>query len=245
MIKSNLVHIGTSGWNYKHWQGTFYPLQLKSKNFLSFYSEKLYTVEINSSFYHLPKLKTFENWRDTVPKNFIFAVKASRFITHIKRLKDAKDAVDNFIERAKELQQTLGPILFQLPPHWKCNIDRLKSFLEILPKDYRYTFEFRDNSWWNEKIYQILRNFNVAFCIFHLAGQLTPKESTADFIYIRLHGPGDKYQGLYDKQTIKTWIEDFNQWNKQGKEVFCYFDNDEYAYAVQNALEMQHMIYSF
>lgn len=242
MIKSNLVHIGTSGWNYKHWQGTFYPLQLKSKNLLCFYSKKLHTVEINSSFYHLPELKTFENWRDIIPKNFIFAVKASRFITHIKRLKDAKEAVDNLIERAKGLQQALGPILFQLPPRWKCNTERLNTFLEILPKGHCYTFEFRDNSWWNEATYQILKNFNAAFCIFQLAGQLTPKEITANFIYIRLHGPGDKYQGLYDKKTLKAWSSDFVEWNKQGKEVFCYFDNDECGYAVQNALEMQQMV---
>jgi len=242
MKNTKKIHIGTSGWNYKHWQGPFYPEALSQKEWLSFYTNQFHTVEINNSFYQLPERTTFENWRDTVPGGFIFAVKASRYITHLKKLKEPKEALERFLDRAEMLANKLGPILFQLPPRWNFNHERLKSFLNLLPDKFRYTFEFRDPSWWNEQVYQTLSEHNAAFCIFELASNLTPKVATADFIYIRLHGPKGAYQGQYATQTLSGWVGAFATWSNQGKEIYCYFDNDQYGYAAQDALKLQAMV---
>ena len=155
------IHIGTSGWNYKHWRGPFYPKDLSQKKWLEFYIKKFHTVEINNSFYQLPEKTTFENWRDTVTEGFIFSVKASRYITHMKKLKEPNEALDRFLNRIEALKDKLGPILFQLPPRWKCNCERLKSFLNMMPDEFRYTFEFRDDSWWNDDVYEALSNHKI------------------------------------------------------------------------------------
>ncbi len=210
MKNSKTIHIGTSGWNYQHWSGPFYPKDLSQKEWLKFYADRFHTVEINNSFYQLPEKSTFENWRDTVPKNFIFSVKASRYITHMKKLKEPKDALKKFMNNVEALGDKLGPILFQLPPRWKFNYERLESFLNMLPEGFQYTFEFRDSSWWNENVYAALEEHKASFCIFQLAGDLTPKKVTADFVYIRLHGPGEAYQGNYDAQTLSGWAGAFS-----------------------------------
>lgn len=237
-----LIHIGTSGWHYQHWKGRFYPEDMPDQNMLKYYEKKFETAEINNTFYQLPKEKTLLRWRDTVPEDFIFSVKASRYITHMKKLKDPKEPVTNFLDRIKSLGHTLGPILFQLPPRWNCNPARLKSFLQVLPAHYRCTFEFRDQSWFDDQIYQALKDHNAAFCIYHLSGVLSPKEVTADFIYIRLHGPGGPYQGQYTDETLAKWGQIFDTWNKQGKEIYCYFDNDEAGYGAQDALRLQEIV---
>ncbi len=242
MASPKKIHIGTSGWNYKHWRGNFYPEDLPSSGWFDYYIKYFSTVEINNSFYQLPEKKTFEKWRKSVPENFVFSVKASRYITHMKKLKDPEQPVPNFIDNVKGLQDRLGPVLFQLPPRWNMNADRLQYFISQLPDGFRYTFEFRDDSWWHPDIYQILKDANMAFCIFDLAGTLSPKEITADFIYVRLHGPGAAYQGKYDAKTLSGWAGAFSAWQKQGKEVFCYFDNDQKGYAAQNALELAQML---
>ncbi len=160
----------------------------------------------------------------------------------MKKLKDPSDPVSNLLERLKILKNKLGPILFQLPPRWKCNSERLSSFLEELPPGYKYAFEFRDPRWFKEEIYNILRNNNSAFCIYDFNRRLSPKIATANFIYIRLHGPGGKYRGKYSKQDLTGWAGAFSSWIKQGKEIYCYFDNDEKGYAVQNAIELNDML---
>jgi uncharacterized protein YecE (DUF72 family) len=242
-MKKGKINIGTSGWNYKHWLGHFYPEDLKQKGWLQFYIEKGFkTVELNNPFYHLPKSTTFENWRKNVPDDFIFSVKASRYITHVKKLNDAGESVKLFFNNAKELKEKLGPVLFQLPPGWKFNKERFVDFLNNLSGKYIYTFEFRNDSWWNDEIFEILKNKNIAFCIFELQGTLTPREVTADFIYIRLHGPGGKYQGDYDKKTLANWAGFIQTFSEKGKDVYCYFDNDEKGYAAKNALELKEII---
>lgn len=241
-MKQNLIHIGTSGWHYPHWKGPFYPLQSPSTSLLSYYMKYFHTAEINNSFYQLPQKKTFEQWRDTVPENFIFSVKASRYITHMKKLKDPLQPVSHFLQRIDKLGNKRGPILFQLPPRWKCNPERLESFLKILPQKYRYTFEFRDPSWFHSEVYEILSRYGASFCIYDLDGRLSPKEITADFIYIRLHGPEGPYQGKYNQKTLSGWSSDFSRWTQQNKEVYCYFDNDQAGFAVQNAWELQELI---
>ena len=242
MARQTSIHIGTSGWHYGHWQGPFYPETLGSGDFLKFYSQKFHTVEINNSFYKLPEAATLKAWKDTVPANFIFAAKGSRFITHMKKLKDPEQSLSIFMERITHLGEKLGPILFQLPPRWFFNPERLRLFLAALPENFRYALEFRDPSWINDQTYQALADRGAAFCIYELAGYLSPKQVTADLVYIRLHGPGDAYQGSYDNRTLAGWAGAISTWAAQGKEVFCYFDNDEAGYAAQNALELQDML---
>ncbi len=237
------IHIGTSGWNYKHWIGKFYPEDLKQKDWLQFYIDKgLHTVELNNPFYHLPTKKTFENWNKQAPRDFIFAVKASRYITHMKKLLEPEKSLKNFISNVKGLNEKLGPVLFQLPPRWKYNSSRFKEFLQSLPENFRYTFEFRNETWWNDEALNLLNEYKCAFCIFELAGQITPNEVTTDFVYVRLHGPGNKYQGKYDTKTLTTWKNNFLKWHQQKKAVYCYFDNDDSAYAAENAIELNEMI---
>lgn len=235
------IHVGTSGWHYGDWTGSFYPEHLSKKDFLAYYAQYFHTVEINNSFYQLPKKETLKAWQQSVPDGFVFAVKASRYITHMKKLKDSEEALSSFLRSIDVLGVKLGPILFQLPPRWRFNSKRFYEFLEILPPGYRYAFEFRDTSWHNPEAYEAMKRFGVAFCIFDLAGYLSQKEITADFIYIRLHGPGDAYRGKYNISTLSGWAGAFSAWANQGKEIYCYFDNDESGYAAQNALRLQEM----
>ena len=174
---------------------------------LEYYIQHFDTLELNNSFYRLPAINAFEGWRDSTPRDFIFAVKASRFITHNKKLKDPENAIDNILPRAEHLGKKLGPMLFQLPPRWKVNAERLENLLAILPRKHRYAFEFRETSWMSPEINRILKKFNAAFCIYELAGYHSPLEVTADFAYVRLHGPADgKYQGSYSKARLTKWV---------------------------------------
>jgi uncharacterized protein YecE (DUF72 family) len=232
------IHIGTSGWHYGHWRGPFYPEELGAEGFLAYYAERFHTVEINNSFYQLPSESTLGKWRDAVPQGFVFAVKGSRFITHMKKLKDPASSLAPFLERVAVLGEKLGPILFQLPPRWRFNGTRLADFLAALPGAYRYTLELRDQSWINDDALNLLARHGAAFCIYELAGYLSPLEVTADFVYIRLHGPGGPYQGQYDHETLAGWAGAMAAWSREGREVFCYFDNDEAGYAAQDALRL-------
>jgi len=237
------IHIGTSGWHYVHWKGPFYPKDVKSKDFLSYYTKSFSTAEINNSFYRLPEEKTLVTWRDTVPSDFIFSVKASRYITHMKKLKDPEEGLSRFLNRIDTLGKKLGPILFQLPPKWKCNRERLKSFLKALPKRYKSAFEFRDPSWLIPEVYDLLSEHGAALCIFDLQQTVSPKEVTANFVYVRLHGPAaEKYEGQYDVQTLAGWAGAFSTWARRGKEIFCYFDNDQHGYAAIDAKRLEEML---
>ena len=235
------IHIGTSGWHYKHWCGPFYAKGCPASKMLAHYVQCFDTVEINNSFYRLPNESTFENWRLSTPGNFLFAVKASRFLTHNKKLKDPENALQNFLPRAERLGHKLGPILFQLPPSWRVNLERLREFLTVLPKIHQYVFEFREPSWNTPAVYDILRRHNAAFCIYELAGFHSPIEITADFTYIRLHGPGARYQGSYSKAVLRSWAQRIADW-KDLRSVYVYFDNDQAGYAAQNAIELKRMV---
>jgi uncharacterized protein YecE (DUF72 family) len=234
----NTLHIGTSGWHYDHWLGPFYPERFPKKDFLEYYSEKFKTVEINNSFYRLPLEKTFENWRDRVPDDFVFSVKANRFITHIKRLKDPELNLKEFFQRLRGLGNKLGAILFQLPPRWNFNHSRLEEFLIALPKNHKYAFEFRDPSWLNPQVFDMLSKHGMALCL-HDFGELSaPRQVTTTFVYARLHGPSGPYEGKYSPEELTSWAEDFRRWSAQEKEIFCYFDNDQFGYAPENAREL-------
>lgn len=237
------IRIGTSGFHYKHWVGPFYPPRTPAGKMLDYYTQHFDTLELNNSFYRLPTIEAFESWRDSTPEDFVFAVKASRFITHNKKLKDPENAIDNLLPRAEHLGRKLGPILFQLPPKWKVNTDRLRALLEILPRKHRYTFEFRELSWMTPEVSRTLRKFNAAFCIYELAGYHSPLEITADFSYIRLHGPTTgKYQGSYSHYRLQEWARWIEQEAKLLKAVYVYFDNDQAGYAAQNAVALREMV---
>ncbi|HKW73895.1 MAG TPA: DUF72 domain-containing protein [Terriglobales bacterium] len=237
------IRIGTSGYHYKHWVGPFYPPKTSAGRMLEFYVRHFDTLELNNSFYRLPTIQAFECWRDSAPANFVFAVKASRFITHNKKLKDPENALENLLPRAEHLGKKLGPVLFQLPPKWKVNVERLKDLLEILPKEHRYAFEFRELSWIKPEVNRLLERFNAAFCIYELAGYHTPLEVTADFSYIRLHGPAaGKYQGSYSEERLEDWARWIRERSKRLKAIYVYFDNDQAGYAAQNALRLREMV---
>lgn len=236
------AYVGTSGWNYKHWKEVFYPEDLPQSQWLDYFKDHLNTVEINNTFYNAPKKKTFESWRDTVPDDFAFSVKANRYITHMKKLKDPEDTL-NSLEFYDALKNKIKTVLIQLPPNWKLNEKRLQNFVEALPEKFLYTMEFRDKSWINESTEKILSNHNIAFCIYELAGYESPDIVTADFVYIRLHGPEkQKYKGKYSGEQLKNWAVRINKWTKKDLDVYLYFDNDEQGFAVQNAMELNKLL---
>lgn len=235
-----MIYIGTSGWHYNHWRGPFYPERLAHARMLEAYTNVFRTVELNNTFYRLPTPRAVSEWRDSTPSDFCFAVKGSRFLTHMKKLNDAEAGLARFLERVEPLGPKLGPILFQLPPHWPVNLERLDAFLKILPRYHRYAFEFREPSWNCEPVYALLRKRNIGYCIFHLAGFQSPLEVTASFTFIRLHGPGDKYQGSYSDADLKQWAARIRRWKLD--DAYIYFDNDQAGYAPQNARRLQEIL---
>lgn len=238
------LRIGTSGYHYKHWVGPFYRPKTQPGKMLGYYIRHFDTLELNNSFYRLPAVEAFAAWRNATPENFVFAVKASRFITHNKKLKDPENALHNLLPRAEHLGRKLGPVLFQLPPRWKVNLERLEALLEILPRRHRYAFEFRELSWMTPDVNKLLRRFNAAFCIYELAGYHSPCELTADFTYVRLHGPeAGKYQGSYSSDRLRAWARRIEEWAKELKAIYVYFDNDQAGYAAQNALALKNLVF--
>lgn len=238
------IRIGTSGWHYKHWlDDVFYPAGTTPARMFDFYAQHFDTVEINNSFYHLPSANTFDNWRDSSPPGFLFAVKGSRFTTHMKKLKDPVASSEKFFLVADRLGRKLGPILFQLPPRWKVNVDRLAEFLESLPKRHKYVIEFRDESWLVPEVYAVLRRHKAAFCIHDFADMKIPHEITANFTYIRFHGPTTaKYFGSYSSEQLREWAKRIEDWAQRLSAVYVYFNNDPGGEAVRNALELKRLV---
>lgn len=242
MQSSGKIHIGTSGWHYQHWIGPFYPPGTRPDQMLSFYAASFGTVEINNSFYKLPSAGTFEQWRRFSPPGFLFAVKGSRYVTHMKRLKDPQQSLSLLMERAVLLEEKLGPVLFQMPPKWGKDMERLAGFLAALPKGFRFAFEFRDSRWFDPEVYDALRGANAAFCIYDLAGSRSPRQVTADWAYLRLHGPGEAYCGCYTPEALEDWAGFIRRLCSEGQDVYCYFDNDQSGYAPRNARELKALL---
>ena len=236
------VHVGTSGWSYEHWKGPFYPSDVRTSDMLARYAESFRTTEINSSFYRLPALATLDSWRRTTPPGFVFAAKASRFITHMKKLKDPKQTLRPFLSRIRKLAEKLGPLLFQLPPNWSYNETRLAAFLDALPRDLRYAFEFRDRSWLNDHTFELLAAHDAALCVYELEGFRSPSIATTDLVYVRLHGPDAVYRGSYDDRSLERWADQLTTWSGEGRTAYCYFDNDESAHAASDALRLRAMM---
>ncbi len=230
------LHIGTSGWSYPHWRGRFYPERALGPGAqLAYYAARFSSVEVNTSFYHWPTRGRCAAWRRGVPANFVFAVKASRYLTHMKKLAVPAAEVKALLHALEPLGEQLGPVLFQLPGRWHANPARLSAFLSTLSRDFRYAFEFRDPSWWNAAIYELLARHRAAFCIYDLGGVTSPREVTADFVYVRLHGPNAPYRGSYGAHALIHWASTLLEWSVQGRAAYCYFDNDELGHAARNA----------
>lgn len=208
---------------------------------LAYYSQRFHSVEVNNTFYHLIPHAAVLEWRKATPADFRFAVKGSRFLTHMKKLRDPEVGLERFFDRIELLGPKLGPILFQLPPRLLIDPERLQYFLQALPRTHRYAFEFRDPSWNAPIIYDQLRKYKAAYCIFDLAGFQSPLEVTTDFTYIRLHGPGAKYQGSYDDRALRSWAARIRRWNL--KDSYIYFDNDQSAYAPRNAARLKEILH--
>lgn len=242
MAMGSEIHIGTSGWHYPHWCGPFYPEGLDASEFLSFYARKFQSVEINNTFYRLPKTEMLAEWRDGTPAKFVFACKASRFITHMKKLKDPEQSSRRFFDVITTLGEKLGPILFQLPPRWQVDSERLQHFLAALPQGFRFAFEFRDKSWFVPEIYELLARYDAAVCTYDLDGYQSPVNVRGSLAYVRLHGPDGPYSGQYDARTLTLWAKRILSWRESGLDVFCYFDNDQAGYAAQDAMRLADMI---
>ena len=236
------VRIGTSGWHYAHWRGPFYPEKFPAAKMLDFYARYFDTVELNNTFYRLPPETAPLEWARQTPAGFLFAAKGSRFLTHMKKLKDPETGIARYFERVDRLGRKLGPVLFQLPPRWEVDCERLETFLVALPRGHRYAFELRDPTWHIPEVYRILRRHRAAFCIFDIAGFQSRIEITSNFTYIRLHGPGGAYQGSYSKETLEEWAARIHAWQKELQAIYLYFDNDQAAYAVQNALALKKLV---
>ena len=230
------VRIGTSGYQYDHWKGRFYPEGLPKKQWFSHFAAHFDTVEINNTFYNLPDASTFEDWARQAPGGFCFALKFSRFGTHMKKLRDPENSVSNFVSRAKLLGGHLGPILVQLPPHWRANPERLDAFLRVAPDAYRWAVEMRDASWLCDAVYDVLRGHGAALCLHDLIAN-HPRVVTAGWVYERYHG--DHYGGAYSHQALTAIAERYAEYRDEGLDVYAYFNNDEDAHAVTNARDLK------
>ena len=229
------IHVGTSGYSFKDWIGTVYPKGIASGDMLPYYARLFDTVEVNGTFYGLPEAHTFERWRDEAPRGFCYALKFSRYGSHLKKLKDANDTIGLFIERARLLGPTLGPILVQLPPHWNVDVDRLAAFLEAAPTRYRWAIEIRDQSWLCKEVYGLLREHDAALCI-HDMIERHPRLTTADWVYLRFHG--DHYAGSYSAQALSGAARRIRSHLDEGRDVYAYFNNDIGGHAVQDAQDL-------
>jgi uncharacterized protein YecE (DUF72 family) len=206
---------------------------------LSFYTRHFDTVEINNTFYRLPRAETFDNWRKEAPRGFCYSLKFSRYGSHLKRLKEPQGSVRLFLDRAKRLRDTLGPILVQLPPNWDVNVERLSTFLEAAPAKYRWAIEFRDPRWLCEEIYTTLRRHKVALCIHDMIVD-HPRQITADWVYLRFHG--NRYRGSYTRKELRAEAKRIKTYLIQGMDVFAYFNNDEQGFALRNATELKRYV---
>ncbi len=236
------LHIGCSGFNYKHWKEVFYPDDLPQKKWLEYYCGVFSTVELNVTFYRLPLAGTFEKWRDRTPPDFAFSVKGSRYITHLKRLLNPEEPLELFFERAFQLQEKLEVVLWQFPPGFHINIERLQHFLELLGKHpVRNTFEFRHESWITEEVIKLCRMHDASLCMADSPEFINALPATADFIYMRRHG-AKGISGDYSKEFLEHDAAMIRNFMREGKDVYIYFNNDAYGYAPKNARELMGML---
>lgn len=236
------IHIGCSGWNYRHWRGAFYPDKLAAKRWFEFYAATFDTVEINNSFYRLPTAETFAKWRDQAPPGFCYAVKANRFLTQAKKLKDCAEPLERMLGPVRQLGRTLGPILYQLPPRFRINLERLAEFLALLPRDLTHVFEFREASWLTDEMLALLDANGASFCAHDMPGSTTPRWAVGPIVYVRFHGGEGKYWGRYSDERLLSWSDWIVAQSRAGRGVWAYFNNDIHAHAIQDALTLRAMV---
>jgi uncharacterized protein YecE (DUF72 family) len=237
------VLIGTSGWHYASWRGPFFPRELMVKHQLQYYATQFATTELNGVFYRTPTRSAVSDWRDTTPDDFVFAWKASKFITHWKRLSDkSRNSLALLEDRISILGRKAGPILFQLPPRFEADPERLAAFVELVSRRRRYVFEFRHPSWYAGNVLRVLSKANIALCLSDHHDAPAPWKRTADFVYIRGHGPTGRYKGHYSTKTLEQWASRISGWKRQRCDVYVYFDNDQKSAAPKDALRLKALL---
>jgi uncharacterized protein YecE (DUF72 family) len=242
MAARGRVRVGCSGWQYKHWRGNFYQAELPQKRWFEHYASIFDTVEINNSFYRLPESHTFADWASRAPAGFVFAVKASRFLTHMKKLKDPEEPVDRFFSRARSLGRHLGPVLYQLPPGWKLDRQRLEHFLQVLPRGARHVMEFREPTWYGDDVSVLLKRHGVSLCLHDMPGSATGRPRIGPLVYVRFHGASGRYNGSYADDQLEDWAGWIDEQASSGADVYAYFNNDVGGHAPRNALTLRGLL---
>jgi len=249
-----LLRIGCSGWNYKHWRGPVYPAAMPARLWFDHYVTLFDTVEINNSFYRLPEPSTFAAWRERAPDDFLYAIKASRFLTHLKRLREPEEPVARLFEHARELHDHFGPILYQLPGSFHRDLQRLDDFLGVLPRtlgelgakpaahQLQHVVEFRHPSWYVEETYEVLDAHAAAMCLHDMRGSAITSPFVGPFTYVRFHGPSGRYFGRYDITRLDMWAARLHEQLQDGRPVYAYFNNDPEGMAVANAVELKQLM---
>ena len=245
-MSSENIHIGTSGWSYKHWRDNFYPKGTKSADYLSYYAEHFSTTEINTTFYHLPRISTVENWKDKVPDTFRFCIKMSRYLTQMKKLLEPEEPLERFITAIEPVKHLCGVVLLQLPPSLAFDYERADYLFSLLKKeynDYQFALEMRHSSWLEIDSISLLTKYEIAFVISQSGNRFPYAEMiTAKNIYVRFHGPDALYASSYSDDSLRYYAAKFLQWQKEGHTVWAYFNNDINGHAIANANALMNMI---
>jgi uncharacterized protein YecE (DUF72 family) len=238
------IRIGTSGWSYDHWRGILYPRRASSLERLDGYVERFSTVEVNNTFYRWPKDEVFTTWHDRVPADFVFSIKASRGLTQFRKLHEPDAWLERMEHGLRRLKTKLGVLLFQLPPHFPCNLERLESFLPKVPSWLRVAMEFRHPSWHREEVYRLLEKHGAAYCVMSGPGLACELRATAPFVFVRFHGPDDdrRYAGCYSDDSLRWWADRIGEWDRQQRDVYAYFNNDGSGHAIRNAETLRRML---
>ena len=230
-----MVYIGTSGWQYRDWRGSFYPEKMAQKDWLEYYCRHFRTLELNNSFYHLPPAKAFADWRRRTPDGFVMAVKISRFLTHVKKLNEPREPVERFLDRARELGPRLGPVLVQLPPRFHAVPERLEETLALVPASIRVAVEFRDPSWFSDEVREILERHQAALVLADSPRRRQPDWRTAGWGFVRFHEGRATPRPCYGEPALRAWAEKLAGTYRPGEDVYVYFNNDHNGCAVRDA----------
>jgi len=233
------ARVGCSGWQYRHWRGEFYPAKLPQAQWFEHYARTFDTVEINNSFYRLPERATFASWARRAPAGFEFAVKASRFLTHMKKLKDPEEPIARLFSRMRGLGRRLGPVLYQLPPGWKVDLDRFTHFVRALPAGVRHVVEFREPTWYAADVRAVMEQYRISLCLHDMPGSATGRDVVGPIAYVRFHGATSKYAGGYSAARLAGWAEWLNAQRDAGRDVYAYFNNDVGGHAPRDAVTLR------
>ena len=242
MKRRGQSRVGCSGWEYKHWRGDFYPADIPKSRWFEHYAAQFDTVEVNNSFYRLPEKETFARWGERAPRDFVYAVKASRFLTHMKKLKDPEEPVERLFTRMRALRPHLGPVLYQLPPNLKLDRERLEHFLQTIPKEVPQVVEFRDASWYSDDVSRLLEKYRVSRCVHDMKGSATGQERVGPIAYVRFHGATGTYTGDYPPDRLRRWAEWLNGEREKGIDIYAYFNNDVGGHAPRNAVTLRRFL---